>query len=389
MVRYRLGMKHTVTPILWKNDPNPEGLFPIYYRIYINGKKSYKSTGYFIAEKYWDNKEKLVRGSHSMANIWNADILDQRRKLEATIIRKKMDGKKITVSQAKKSVQSSGDLNNYFGFVDNYIQDQRHRKKKSEGTLENYRKHALRLEQYNKSRQLNFEDITGDYLVSFETALIEEQLSRNYVQVVIRSIRTMFNAAKKKGQTSEYPFTEYDLPKYQQPVKDYLSLTELGEVEKIANGTKDPVILQTCIYFLLGCYTGLRVSDWYAFSFEKNVKGGMVMLRAMKNGEWVSIPITKRLKQNLQRIKKTPLTIAEQTINDTLKKVASQIKSKGKWTTHTGRHTFAITMCAEQGISLETCATMMGITVQVCYENYYRVTPFKIKAETEKAWEGL
>lgn len=49
-------MKHTLTPILWKHNPNSAGLFSIYFRINVNGKKSYKSTGYFIAEKYWYRK---------------------------------------------------------------------------------------------------------------------------------------------------------------------------------------------------------------------------------------------------------------------------------------------------------------------------------------------
>lgn len=103
----------------------------------------------------------------------------------------------------------------------------------------------------------------------------------------------------------------------------------------------------------------------------------------------IPVPITGRLRRTINRIRETPLIIKEPTINDTLKKVAKLIKSNKHLTTHTGRHTFAITMCAEKGISLETCAAMMGITVQVCYENYYRVTAYKIKTETEKAWKGL
>jgi integrase len=69
-------------------------------------------------------------------------------------------------------------------------------------------------------------------------------------------------------------------------------------------------------------------------------------------------------------------------MNRTLKQL---FKGK-KITTHCARHTFAITMCAEAGISAETCAELMAITLKTCVDNYYKVTNLKIDKECEEAW---
>ena len=53
-----------------------------------------------------------------------------------------------------------------------------------------------------------------------------------------------------------------------------------------------------------------------------------------------------------------------------------------KLTTHVARHSFAV-RCAELGISIETTAEFMGITVRSCHI-YYRITNKKIDNEVDK-----
>lgn len=101
------------------------------------------------------------------------------------------------------------------------------------------------------------------------------------------------------------------------------------------------------------------------------------------------MPVSSPLKRALERIKDIPLEIEEPTINEKLKEIAKECEINKRITSHTGRHTFAITMCAEQGISCETCATLMGITIATCSDNYSRVSNIKIEKETITAWEGL
>ena len=114
------------------------------------------------------------------------------------------------------------------------------------------------------------------------------------------------------------------------------------------------------------------------------MRDGWLFLRAKKNGEDVTMPVAGRLARHLERVRVTPLTLVEQVINRTLKNVGGIQK---KISSHTARHSFAITLCAEQGISAETCAELMGITLVTCVNNYYKVTNRKIDKECLQAWE--
>jgi integrase len=134
----------------------------------------------------------------------------------------------------------------------------------------------------------------------------------------------------------------------------------------------------------------MRVSDWFQFDRTKHIKGEKLRLRPTKTkNKWVEMIISKPLKRNLGRMIETPLTIAEPTLNEKLKIIAEKLEIKKHVTTHTGRHTFAVTICLGNGLSSETSAELMGITLQTFVKNYSQVTQGKIDAEALAAWERL
>ncbi|HLV42380.1 MAG TPA: Arm DNA-binding domain-containing protein, partial [Brumimicrobium sp.] len=49
-----------------------EGMYPIYVRIYVDGKKSEIFTDYWIKEIDWDNKKRLVKSRNKNADLINA-----------------------------------------------------------------------------------------------------------------------------------------------------------------------------------------------------------------------------------------------------------------------------------------------------------------------------
>lgn len=377
--------KYTCSLILWEHDTNTKNQHPIYLKVTINRQTKYLATGYHILKKLWDTKNESVRTSAPNADLINADISDRKQKAIKYIVEANMRGEYLTASHVKEAFTGRRNLHNYFEFVDGYIQECR--TKRDPSTLENYRKHAAKLELFYGGRGLSFEQIDSDFLLKFEKFLVDDSLSINYIHALLKTMRTMFNAARKKGVVKIYPFSQYEMVRYRAPKKDYLNFTELDLMEEFADTVKDTVLKQTAVYFLLGCYSGLRVSDWYQFSIKDHIREGRLFLRAEKNGEWVTMPILGRLKRNMDRMRKVPLQIQEPTLNEKLKVIANELKLNKRITTHCGRHTFAITMCAEQGISSETCAALMGITVTTCIENYYKVTPHKIYNEASKAWD--
>lgn len=378
--------KYTVNLILYR-PANAKGQYPIYIRITINRKQSYIATGHFIDPKMWDKKTEQVRAGHMHAAVINPDIATRKQVLIKKLVDYQVKGETITAAELKNLTTNKADLHNIFEFTELFVKEVQH--KREAGTLENYRKHLKYLEHFHGNRQIAFEQITHEYLVGFEDYLRKpvtegqakrEALGGNYIHAIWKTIKTFFNAAKKRGVITCYPFETYENPEYEAPRKDYLTLNEIDELEQLA--TTNELLKQTISFFLLGCYTGLRVSDWHTFDVNTHIRDGRLLLRAKKNGEWVTMPVIGRLANHLKIISGCKITRTEQELNRALKKLFP----KKKITTHCGRHTFAITMCAEKGISAETCSELMGITLKTCVENYYKVTNRKIDKECETAW---
>lgn len=340
-------MKLSLHHILVKNSPNSRGLFPIYLRIIIDRKIAHLSTGEFVSERQWSIKDEQVK-NHPLENDINARLRDSKSKVSSKFNERVLSGKHITAKELKTVFVGGRDMNNLFDFTESFIKEVQH--KRSASTLENYRKHLLRLELYNGGKTLFFEDIDQDWLAKYETSLREEnigkdedrKLSNNYVHALFKTLKVIFNAAIKKGIITDYPFNRYENPVYVAPVKDYLTLDEVAKIEQFADEVTDTVLKQTAVYFLLGISTGLRISDWFNFDIKENIKDGKVFLRAKKNGEWVNMPINAILKRNLTRMVKLPLSIEEPTINEKLKVIAKRNGISKHLTSHTGRHTFAM-----------------------------------------------
>lgn len=376
-------MTYSVDLILWP-ELTSQG-HPIYLRITIDRKQRYISTNFHIDKKHWHPATQSVTKGQDNYKTINTAISTRKAEILSYIVKQEVNKISVTAQQVKDHF-TGHDQHNLFTFLETFIKEVKN--KREPGTLENYRKHLLKLEQFHGSQNLTFEQITPEFLLSYETYL-RADVGNNYITALWKTLKTIFNAAIKKGLVTYYPFNQYENPVYVAKGKDYLTLAELDKIELLAEESKDLIVKQTAIYFLLGAYSGLRISDWYHFDLKTHVKDNRLYLRAQKNKEWVTMPLSNRLARNLKRIALVPLTIEEPTINRTLKEIGKLIGTSKHLTSHVGRKSFAVTMCAERGISSEVCATLMGITIPVCVQNYYEITPNKIEKEVLKAWEDI
>lgn len=378
--------KHKIKLLLWKHNPNKQGHLPIYLKITVNSKTNYISTGYYINRNLWDEKGERVKSGHPLAATINQDITHKKSEISIKAVDAQIKGTAISSSRLKNDVSHSEE--NIFDFIDKMTKDLKN--KREEGTLENYANHSLKLERFHGSRQLSFDHITPDFLTLYEDYLKKEGYSINYIWHIFNLLKTFFKAAIKKRVTEYYPFDDFESPQYKATSKDYLSLTELEQWERYAGEEPSGFLRETAVYFLLGCYSGLRVSDWKKFNPKKDIINSRLVLQAKKNKEWLSVPVSSPLKRVIALVEKTPLRIKwTPTLNENLKRIAKALKIEKRISTHCARKTFAITMCVERGISSETCAVLMGITHEVCVKNYYETTPVKIEREVIAAWSDL
>jgi integrase/recombinase XerD len=384
--------KASVKLLLKKNKQNSLGKYPIYLRITSNRKTSFISTSFFVEKTQWDEKTESVKETHRDHEHINTSILNQKSQILDEILQAAIDKKFKSAASIKQVV--SDELRNIFKFSDKLQKEVAGRRAGS--TIKNYKKHLKKLESYVGDRNLLFDQIDAEYLRSLESWLRDHVKTRegadpnNYIAAIMRTVRSHFNEAVSRGITSNYPFgkNRYILPDESPGNKDFLSLDELRRWHEFTFETTHETYSQVSLYFLFACYTGLRLSDWRDFA-EGKLRNKNISLRATKNKSWVNVPLHEGLIEVIKRMKEIPLTISEPTVNKRLKTLAGELKIKKRLSTHCGRKTFAVTMCLERGVSSETAAKLMGITLAVFEKSYSFVTAEKIKLETDKAWKDL
>jgi site-specific recombinase XerD len=382
----------SVKLLIKKNKKNSLGKYPIYLRITANRKTSFVSTGFFIEKNQWDERTESVKESNRDHEHINTSILNRKKQYLDEILHAAIDKKFKSASSIKQVI--ADELRNIFKFSEKLQKEVAGRR--SSSTIKNYKKHLKKLESYVGDRNLLFDQMDPEYLRDFEAWLRDNVKGRegadpnNYIAAIMRTVRSHFNEAVSRGITSNYPFgkNKYQLPDETAGNKDFLSLAELKKWHDFTFETTHETYSQVSLYFLFTYYTGLRLSDWSDF-VEGKIRDRNISLKATKNKSWVNVPLHDGLIQVIKRMKEIPLTISEPTINKRLKTLAGELKINKRLSTHCGRKTFAVTMCLERGVSSETAAKLMGITLAVFEKSYSFVTAEKIKLETDKAWKDL
>lgn len=196
-------------------------------------------------------------------------------------------------------------------------------------------------------------------------------------------MRTVFLAAQSERLVDGNPFLKFQNPKYIQTDRTYLEKEEVDAWEKALKQPLNEDMLVSGYYFLLGCYTGLRISDWRRFNPEF-IKGDRLILRAKKNGKLVSLQMHDKLREIVSILLDLPRCPVEQVVNRNLKAIASEdlANIQKTVTAHVARHTFAV-RCAELGISPEVTAELMGVSKKTVMV-YYKITDRRIDQEFAK-----
>ena len=213
------------------------------------------------------------------------------------------------------------------------------------GTAKAYKNSKRILSDFNDTiYKIDFDKITLSFYDDFISFMIDQDLSLNYMGAQIKVLITMMNASFEKDLHHSLDFKKKYFKKPSEEVHNiYLTLEELKSIEiidlssfkdKITNKdfklTKD-ILERAKDLFLIGCYTGLRISDYKNLNAEKNIieEEGVEYLRlkSKKTGKFVTIPMSKVIKNILKKNKGAfPKKMPEQHLNYAIKEVGDQAK---------------------------------------------------------------
>lgn len=387
-------------------NPN-EGGCQVYLRVRTNiGKNPYifLKTEVFVNPKFWDKKSKAVRevkGSPDAIkkNLRLAEMIADLRKMIQTI---HSNGGEVNERTLKGGLEDSRHKN-----LSDFLQ---WRLSKDTGIRESTRKVEMtRLKKISEfDPEATLESIDSKWVESLVNWLktegnsrqLEKGISRGLapssVVIILHYLKTNLKWATKNGLIKANPFDGAEF-KVKVPSKKPSFLLP-QELETMIDAYRQEYFLQQGFrfrgarnavngktyhvalgYFLLSCFTGLRLSDVTRLD-DSNIHGDHLVIETQKTGKSMRIKLNELI-QELWPVTKTPLG-QHNTAPMRIRKVAKELGIEKHLVFHSGRHTFA-TETLRLTRNLKLTSTMLGHSVISTTEKYAHVYPEQQDAAME------
>lgn len=384
------------------------GQFPIYCRLWLNGKKSEFVTGIYIEEKKWDAEHgQPIREPLKTTEL--IKIFDDLVSLQKQLIR---DGLPVDAKVLKSRY-----LNQYTGkevtHLLSYLQKIIHRLEKSADhihqTVQHYRTMKNHVQNFlvytGKSASIPLTDVDYSFLKDFQEYLLTVKnydlekipLNKGTSNKYLAKFRVVMEEARKEGVIDRNPFENL---KRSDTYKNKRVFLNENEIEKIVDldVAESNALARVKDIFLFAIYSGLRVSDLRKLKTEyiyvDNEGDTVLEIYQHKTDEFVKIPLEQKALDILSKHKEhaeitgQPLPmIVEQKINYHLKEIARKAHINKKVTMHTARHTAAVRWL-NMGYGIETVQRLLGHSDIRTTMVYAVVTNKKVKDEFRRINQG-
>ena len=211
------------------------------------------------------------------------------------------------------------------------------------------------------------------------------------VAVYLRRLHQVFRRAMLEAGLREDPFDLIDIetPAYE---RNALSAEDLQRL--LAYRPHRSVDNHVRLIFLLGCFTGLAFSDLKKLRMEDVYTLGdgrrylSICRTKTQNGSIVPLlPIAEEILAYVGQGRTEGLWFREFPVNSHFNRKIRELLVKAgcsphtEASSHTARHTFATTICLENGLPIETVSRMLGHRFISTTELYAKVSKQKIAQE--------
>jgi integrase len=274
-------------------------------------------------------------------------------------------------------------------------------------TIRSYKQAKSHLDSFekHKSKLYELEEINTQFYKEFVEFLEDEmEFTKNTIGKHIKTIKTFMNYAVNEGYTNNQSFKSSDF-KVIKEVTTQIYLTE-DEIEAFYNFdfSKYPKLELARDIFLMGYYTGQRVSDYNCFRTDDIVEQDgikffkIVQKKNRKHGRVIHCPITKEMQNIMDRRHngQPPKKIPDSDLNEWIKDAGQHMdipslnkKVKCKYTkagkevieyekkynligTHTARRSFATNMY-KKGMPVYDIMLFTGHTTEKEFYKYIRI----------------
>ncbi len=307
------------------------------------------STNIKIIPEYWDTKKQQARNVVALSDT--KDHLNKKLSNFRSFVFDKLSKYETnSLSEIKKILKNDIDI--YFGkieeeieevftfysFTKKFIEQSKIRvndttgKKLSYRTLNDYDRLVNFLKDFEIKHkyEISFNSINLEFYYSFKSYLENLDFSTNTVGKYIKILKVFMNAATEEGLNTNL---SYKNKRFVKPVAEtqhiYLNVSELDSIIKL-DLSKNPYMDNARDLFIIGAYTGLRVSDFNGLTKEniKAYKGKRFFnIIVQKTGKYLPIPLHPEVEKVLKKNNgNPPQKMKSQDINDELTNIGRKAK---------------------------------------------------------------
>ena len=393
-------------------DPKAKKPTPINCIIRFDNQRINAGTGFKVLPAQWNLKTNRVKNvvdatnkdeiNHFLTNLESAvkEIITElrsNRSLTLEAVRTRLDTYLKPAVQPEEPAQPA-----LFTFIDRFIESAPQRvnietgKHINERTIKKYRTTLRVLREFAAiyKRTVDFDTMDLDFYGDFTAYLTKKEgLAVNSVGKYIQTLKVFLNEATAKGINVKLDYKSSRFKVLKEDADSiYLTESELKSLNSLDLASK-PRLERVRDLFLVGCYTGLRFSDFTAIRPEY-IKDGLIRMEQFKTMGKVVIPCHPVVTALLDKYNgKLPQAISNQKMNDYLKEVcqlagltsqegkgitkggARVVRSFEKWqlvSTHTARRSFATNMYL-LGIPAITIMRITGHKTEKAFMRYIKL----------------
>jgi len=379
-------------------------------------------TGLKIKPEYFSNKSQKIRDVAEMDEKKKNKFEKKLRKLEDHIFDELIIAERINKKWLEEVIDKFHDPDKYkprvinlFTFIQDYIEKSPTRITPKTGRpvcykqIREYNRTFYYLREFasSKQRNIDFDDMTLDFYHDFIEYLQSLKLCQNTIGKKIQTLKIFLNAATDRGINTNLQFKSHRFTAINEESESiYLNEDELQKIYEL-DLSNDLRLDKIRDLFLIGCWTGLRFSDWNKVTNE-NIDGDFLEIKQQKTGGAVVIPLHSVVKRILNKYNgELPRLISSQKTNDYLKEVVQKAKlndtvhksitrggikiSKAytKYelvTTHTARRSFS-TNLYKAGLPSLSIMAITGHKTEKAFLKYIKVTPREHAEKLKTFWQ--
>lgn len=366
-----------------------------------------------VPPKYWDLNRQRIKNTHlvpdrDQINIaleetrpfifkFHNELMSQHGFVENDMLRRKMD---LFFKRSEAPNKKVSLLAHYQRIIDrsDSVKNPKTKGLLAKSTLKSYKSVLKNFQRYDAEQApVNWRHINMDFYYKFIEWMEEEGYALNYIGTHIKRLKSVLADARDLGINNHSAWTNKKFVVISEDVDDiYLSQEEINLMYEVSD--LNDAQLRACHLFMIGCYSGLRVSDFN--NLYKNhlfEKDGRKYIRKenQKTGTVVIIPIHPIIQKILDsRNGKLPKSLSEQKINQYIKQVGlragiteniprtrtvggeKQTVYSNKYKlicTHTGRRSFC-TNAYLSGMPIQDIMTISGHKTEKSFLRYIKIT---------------